>query len=57
MRMPEPLLEMDRSENPLRDNLTAPVFQVEDGKVDVPSAPGLGVDVDPDMLAELTVSD
>ena len=57
MRMPEPLLEMDRSENPLRDNLTAPTFQVEDGKVAVPSAPGLGVDVDLDMLAKFSVRD
>ncbi len=57
MRMPEPLLEMDRSENPLRDNLTTPIFQVEDGVVATPRGPGLGVDVDLDMLAELTVSD
>ncbi|MCY3796176.1 MAG: mandelate racemase/muconate lactonizing enzyme family protein [Chloroflexi bacterium] len=56
LRMPEPLLEMDRSENPLRDNLTAPMFRAEDGLVAVPSGPGLGVDVDPDALAEYTVS-
>ena len=48
------MLEMDRSENALRDNLTAPQFQVEDGYVAVPSAPGLGVDVDPDQLARFT---
>lgn len=50
--MPEPLLEMDRSENPLRDQLTQPVFQVSDGYVDVPTAAGLGIDVDDDLLAE-----
>ena len=55
LRMPEPLLEMDRSENPLREKLTT-AFEVEDGKVAVPTAPGLGVDVDMDVLAELTVS-
>ena len=52
LRMPEPLLEMDRSESPLREKLT-PAFPVEDGRVAVPTAPGLGVDVDPDALADL----
>lgn len=54
LRMPPPLLEMDRSENLLRDQLTPPLFQVEDGAVAVPTAPGLGVDVDADMLAQFT---
>lgn len=56
LRMPPPLLEMDRSENPLRDQLTTPLFQVDDGAVAVPTAPGLGVDVDADMLARFTES-
>ncbi len=51
LRMPEAMLEMDRSENALREKLTAPKFQLEDGRVAVPRAPGLGVDVDPDALA------
>ena len=55
LRMPEPLLEMDRSENPLREKLTT-TFSVEDGRVAAPTAPGLGVDVDPDALAEFTAS-
>ena len=54
LRMPDMMLEMDRSENALRDNLTAPQFQVEDGYVAVPNAPGLGVDVDTDQLARFT---
>lgn len=57
LRMPEPLLEMDRSENALRDKLTVPVFQVEGGMVAVPNAPGLGVDVDRDALAEFAARD
>lgn len=57
LRMPEPLLEMDRSENPLRDSLTQPLFHVEDGKVAAPNGPGLGVDVDLDVLAEFAASD
>ena len=51
LRMPEAFLEMDRSESALRDNLTAPKFEIEDGRVAVPDGPGLGVDVDPDYLA------
>lgn len=49
----EPLLEMDRSENPLRDELTFPRFSVEQGRVTVPTTPGLGVDVDLDLLREM----
>lgn len=48
-----PFLEMDRSENPLRDELTVPRFAVTDGAVAVPTAPGLGVDVDADVLREM----
>lgn len=51
LRLPEPLLEMDRTENALRDGLTTR-FQPSDGRVVVPDAPGLGVDVDPGRLAE-----
>eukprot|EP00904_Undaria_pinnatifida_P002338 jgi/Undpi1/12104/HiC_scaffold_41.g14077.m1 len=53
LRMPEPLLEMDRTENPLRDKLTTPRFEAHNGKVKVPDVPGLGIDVDPDLLEEM----
>ena len=53
---PEPLLEMDCSENPLRDELTIPHFDVDSGYVDVPTAPGLGVDVDPENLKRFQVT-
>ena len=56
LRMPDALLEMDRSENPLRDEMTIPRFNVQDGYVGVPTAAGLGVDVDPDMLAQFSRS-
>ena len=51
LRMPEAMLEMDRSESALRDTLTQPQFKQADGRVAVPTAPGLGVDIDPDYLA------
>jgi D-galactarolactone cycloisomerase len=50
LRMPEPMLEMDRTENSLRDRLTIPRFQAIDGMVPVPSVPGLGIDVDADLI-------
>ncbi len=56
LRMPEALLEMDRSESALRDTLTRPQFKQEGGRVAVPTAPGLGVDVDPESLARFTRS-
>ena len=57
LRMPEAMLEMDRSESALRENLTQPKFALEDGRVAAPDAPGLGVDVDPDYLAQYARAD
>ena len=57
LRMPEAMLEMDRSESALRENLTQPKFAIQDGMVNVPAAPGLGVDVDPDYLAHYARAD
>ena len=51
LRQPQPLLEMDRTENPLRERLTAPRFIPEQGAVTVPTTPGLGVDVLMDEIA------
>ena len=55
LRMPAAMLEMDRSENALRDTLTQPQFKQAGGVVAVPTAPGLGVDVDPVQLARYAV--
>ncbi len=57
LRMPEAMLEMDRSESALRENLTQPKFLIQDGRVAVPTAPGLGVDVDADYLAHYARAD
>lgn len=57
LRMPEAMLEMDRSESALRENLTQPKFTLEDGRVAVPTAPGLGVDVDPAYLERYARTD
>ena len=47
----EPVIEFDRTRNPLRDDLLATPLQLDaDGYVQVPTGPGLGVEVDLDVL-------
>ena len=50
MNRPIPLIEMDQTENPLRDKLVFPKFILEKGRLRVPDEPGLGVDVDLGLL-------
>ncbi|MBN7813350.1 mandelate racemase/muconate lactonizing enzyme family protein [Algoriphagus sp. H41] len=45
-----PMLELDRTENSLRDQVTKHQVRLEDGLIQVPKGPGLGVDVCPEML-------
>jgi len=47
---PDLLLEFDRTENPLRDELIVPKFNMENGVINIPDNPGLGVDVDEKLL-------
>ena len=51
----EPMVEFDRTHNPLRDDLLVDNFTLVDGCLAVPGGPGLGVEVDPDQLARYTV--
>ena len=46
----EALMELDRTENPLRDELVQPTFSPHNGHLQVPNEPGLGVNVDEDAL-------
>ena len=41
-----PMLELDQSENPWRTEIVKEPFQLKDGFVDVPTRPGLGIEVD-----------
>ncbi len=50
------LLEYDRTENPLRDELYSVCVDVNGGDAYVPEAPGLGVTVNPDLLPEFVVT-
>lgn len=56
MNEPEAMIEFDRTENKLRDMLVQPAFIVnKNGKLNVPDKPGLGVDIDEDLLKEYMV--
>jgi D-galactarolactone cycloisomerase len=51
----EPLLEYDRSENPLRDALLTENLRQTGGYLPVPQGPGLGVEPDPEQLRKYAV--
>ncbi|MCD6296101.1 MAG: mandelate racemase/muconate lactonizing enzyme family protein, partial [Deltaproteobacteria bacterium] len=55
LREPEPLLEFDRTENPLREELVKPQFVVKDGRITAPEHPGLGVDIDETILRKYSL--
>ncbi len=50
-----PMLELDQSENPWRNGLAKGMFAIEDGQIRVPTGPGLGIEVDEDMVREYAV--
>jgi D-galactarolactone cycloisomerase len=47
---PEAYIEYDRTENRIRDDLTAPAIIMKDGFIEVSDRPGLGIDVDESAL-------
>jgi D-galactarolactone cycloisomerase len=47
----EPVVEFDRKHNPLRDELLERPFLLRDGFLEIPSGPGLGVSINPVVLA------
>jgi D-galactarolactone cycloisomerase len=47
-----PMLEFDVYENPFRDKLVKRPLQVRDGCVEVPTGPGLGIEVDEDVVKQ-----
>ncbi|MBV9580564.1 MAG: mandelate racemase/muconate lactonizing enzyme family protein, partial [Chloroflexi bacterium] len=59
-RMPDvepPLLELDVTENPFRDAVVRnSPFQLRDGAVAVPTAPGLGIEIDEPTLRRYAIS-
>jgi D-galactarolactone cycloisomerase len=55
LRPREPLLEFDRSEHPFRRAVLAEPIEQHGGFVDVPTGPGLGIEVDRDAIERFTV--
>jgi len=51
----EPILELDRSPNVLRDKLVCRGLEIADGKAKVPDGPGLGIEIDRRVLERYTV--
>ena len=49
---PDVFIEYDRTENSIRESLTYPRIVVEDGYINVPQKPGLGIEVNEDALVE-----
>lgn len=46
----EPILEYDRSEHPFRTQLIKQPWAIDEGRVAIPNGPGLGVEVDMDIV-------
>lgn len=56
MNQPEFLMEYDQTENGLRDKLTFPKIEMVNGLIDVPTRPGLGIDINENILHEFSIS-
>jgi D-galactarolactone cycloisomerase len=52
----EPLLEFDRSEHPLRQTIVKQPIEHEKGRVKIPTGPGLGIEVNRDVIAKHSVT-
>jgi D-galactarolactone cycloisomerase len=52
MYQPAPWMELDRTENDLRDVLTGPPIVPENGMLGIPDMPGLGVEINETALAK-----
>jgi D-galactarolactone cycloisomerase len=50
-----PMLELDVNENPFRDELLRKPIHFRDGTVDVPTGPGLGIEVDEEVVKRYEV--
>jgi len=46
----EPVIEFDRNHNPLRDDLLVEPFLLVDGRIKVPQSPGLGIEINDDIV-------
>ena len=49
------MLEFDRTPNPIRDDLATTAIENDGPEVPIPEGPGLGVGIDPEVLADFRV--
>jgi D-galactarolactone cycloisomerase len=52
----EPMLELDRSEHPFRQAILKAPIEAIDGRVTIPTAPGLGIEVNRAALERFRVA-
>lgn len=50
LHLPEMYIEYDRTENGIREALTSPSIAMKNGFIDIPQSPGLGIEVDEDVV-------
>ena len=51
----EPMLEFDTYENPFRDEIVSRPFKLDQGYVGVPTGPGLGIEINEDVVRKYLV--
>lgn len=51
----EPMLEFDTHENPFRDEIVARPFALKNGQIEIPTGPGLGIEVNEDVVKKYLV--
>ena len=56
MKRPDFLIEYDQTENALREELTFPAIEMKNGMIKIPNRPGLGIDVDEEVLMKYAIS-
>ena len=56
MKRPDFLIEYDQTENALREELTFPAIEIKNGMIKIPNRPGLGIDVDEEVLMKYAIS-
>lgn len=55
MMSPDFLMEFDQTENGLRDRLTHPKIEIVEGMIKVPTKPGLGFEIDEEVIKEYAI--
>ena len=53
---PNVLMEFDCTKNSLRDNLVSPIIKAENGMVQVPNKPGLGIEINQDVIDHYAIN-